>query len=316
MWRYTFLIIMLIMSCKRAQNTEVKLPFSHSSENQEMEAITLMGDTLLTPLTNPKKALENLELAEQRFNENPNSTDAMIWYGRRTAYLGQFQKSITIYSDGILKFPNDARFYRHRGHRYISTRQYDKAISDFEKAAELIKGQPEQVEPDGLPNDRNIPLSTLQGNIWYHLGLAHYLKNDMPNAFKAYQNRAVTNRYDDNLVSGGHWLFMISKRLGMTDEAEKAIEKVEPGMDIIENTSYYNMCLFYKGLISEQDLNINEVGTSSNDVYLYGLANWYLYEKNDTIKAQSLFKKLLADGNHYSFAYLAAESDWKRLFTE
>jgi hypothetical protein len=35
---------------------------------------------------------------------------------------------------GIGQFPKDARFYRHRGHRYISSRCFDLAIKDFKKA--------------------------------------------------------------------------------------------------------------------------------------------------------------------------------------
>ena len=50
--------------------------------------------------------------------------------------------------------------YRHRGHRYISIRQFDRAIVDFEAAAGLIEGQENRIEPDGLPNTQNIPLTT------------------------------------------------------------------------------------------------------------------------------------------------------------
>ena len=136
----------------------------------------------------------------------------------------------------------------------------------------------------------------------------------MENALKAYQKREVTNRFDDNLVSGGHWLFMILKRLGQDKEALVEIENVHPDMDIIENTRYYEMCLFYKGLITEEDLKMVGDGSSSDDVYYYGLGNWNLYETKDTVKAKRLYKRLLDNGNPFSFAYLAAEADWKRFF--
>ena len=281
-----------------------------------MEAITLLGDTLYTSASTSENALKQYELAKADYNANPNDSEAIIWYGRRTAYLGRFQDAIEIYSEGIDKHTNDARMYRHRGHRNISTRQYAKAIADFEKAATSIEGTKDQVEPDGLPNDRNIPLSTLHGNIWYHLGLAYYLQNDMENALKAYSNRTVTERYPDNLVSGGYWLYMINRRLGNTEAANAAIINVEKDMDIIENGSYYKMCLFFKGLIAEEDIADQAIGTSSSDVLAYGLGNWYLYEKNDTIQAKAIYERLLEKGNKYSFAYLAAESDYKRLFDE
>ena len=60
--------------------------------------------------------------------------------------------------------------YRHRGHRYITVAQFDRAIADFEKAVALIKGTPDEIEPDGAPNPTGKPRSTLHFNIWYHLG--------------------------------------------------------------------------------------------------------------------------------------------------
>lgn len=304
---YASLILCTIcfFSCQK-EISKVKPP--------SIEAITLLGDTLYTSVSTSEDALKKYDSAKANYEKDSNDAEALIWYGRRTAYLGKFQEAIAIYSEGIEKHPTDARMYRHRGHRYISTRQYAKAIADFEKAVTLIEDTEDQVEPDGLPNDRNIPLSTLHGNIWYHLGLAYYLQNDMENALKAYSNRTVTERYPDNLVSGGYWLYMINRRLGNIDAANAAIEKVVTNMDIIENGSYYNMCLFFKGLIPEEDITNQTIGTSSSDVLAYGLGNWYLYEKQDTAKAKVIYKRLLEKGNKYSFAYLVAESDYKRLF--
>ncbi len=308
----TYLLTLTFFACQpggEKKTTDVEL-----NETQPIEAITLMGDTLYTPSVDSGNALDNFNQAKNAYENSPEDADALIWYGRRTAYLGLFQDAITIYTTGIEKFPEDARMYRHRGHRYISTRQYDKAIADFEKAVELIDGSEDQVEPDGQPNERNIPLSTLHGNIWYHLGLAYYLKNDMENALRAYGNRTVTERYDDNVVSGGHWLYMIQRRLGLDDEANAAIEKVNADMEIIENTSYFKMCLFYKGLMSEEELQPEGSNSASNDVFTYSIGNWYLYNNQDTVKARGYYEQLLENGNPFSFAYLAGESDYNRLF--
>ena len=310
----TYIGLVLFVSCHQKKNSK-EIPVESSNVTKErIEAITPLGDTLRTPGIKAGKLKDKYEAAFKDYEKYPDSAEALIWYGRRTAYLRHFQKAIVIYSEGIQKFPKDARMYRHRGHRYISTRQYDKAIADFKKAADLVKDLPDQTEPDGLPNSRNIPISTLKGNIWYHMGLAYYLKGDMKNALVAYQKRDVTNKYDDNLVSGGHWLFMILRRLGRDAEAYSAISNIDNNMDVIENTRYYEMCLFYKGLLEEDELKMIGDGSSSDDVYYYGLGNWNLYQTKDTAKAQRLYKRLLDNGNPYSFAYLAAEADWKRLF--
>ncbi len=302
------IIAIALASCQAPMNKESSVSADSGQESSNAATSTLTGADSV--------ALRNYEAAKLDYEQNPNDPDRLIWYGRRTAYLGELEDAIAIYTQGIEEHPQDARMYRHRGHRYISTRQYDKAITDFEKAATLIEGTEDQVEPDGLPNAKNIPLSTLHGNVWYHLGLAYYLKGDMENALRAYSNRTVTERYPDNLVSGGHWLYMILRRLGREEEANAAIAEVEKGMEIIENTSYYKMCLFYKGLLPEEELAPASETSSSNDVYSYGLGNWYLYHKQDTTRARHFYRYLLDNGNKFSFAYLAAESDWNRLFEQ
>jgi len=136
----------------------------------------------------------------------------------------------------------------------------------------------------------------------------------MDKALMADSNRTVTEKYPDNIVSGGHWQNMILRRMGKEMEADLAIKDVSTDMDIIENQSYYKMCQYYKGLITEQDLIPEGSNSSSNDVLSYGLGNWYLYHAQDTLKAKEHYTHLLENGNKYSFAYLAAESDWARLF--
>ena len=299
---YLLSIVLILFSCNTFQNQK-----KNNNPIQTIETITVLGDTLHSPEIKDGKSFDQFKSAKTTYFDDQTNAEALIWYGRRTAYLGYFQEAIKLFTLGIKNHPNDARFYRHRGHRYISTRQYDKAISDFKKAVLLIDGKVDQLEPDGLPNQKNIPLSTLHGNIWYHLGLAYYLKNDMENALKAFNNRSVTHKYDDNIVSGGHWLYMINRRLGKIGEANTVVNKVHKNMDIIENMSYHQSCLFYKGELQESEMKMDEVA-------LYTLGNWYVYEKNDTIKAKEYYQNLLEKGNPYSFAYIAGESDWNRLF--
>ena len=311
---FCIVLSFISMGCNQGHKNEKNNAIQEEKVELPIEAITVFGDTLRTPSILEGKSKENFEIARDAYVKFPDSTELLIWYGRRTAYLGHFKKAIEIYSEGIKKYPKDPRLFRHRGHRYISTRQYDKAISDLENAAVLAENMVDEIEPDGLPNIKNIPLGTLKGNIWYHLGLAYYLKGNYNKALKAFQQREVTNRYDDNLVSGGYWLFMILKRLGRDKEALEAISEIEHGLDIIENKSYYDMCLFYKGLLKEENIKINGDASSSDDVYYYALGNWHLYQEKDTIEAKEFYLELLKNGNPYSFAYLTAEADWKHFF--
>ena len=141
-----------------------------------VEAISLLGRELRPP-DGDYALFDHIYLAraqaEAAWERTPENVDSIIWFGRRTAYLGKYRDAIAIYTRGIELHPDEARLYRHRGHRYISVREFDRAIDDFTQAVRLIEGTDDQVEPDGLPNAAGIPTSTLHFNIWYHLGLAH-----------------------------------------------------------------------------------------------------------------------------------------------
>ena len=209
------------------------------------QAVSLLtGEALVSPAPS-EDALEELAEARADYEKDPTDAENIIWYGRRMAYAGDYRSAIEIFSEGIEKFPADARMYRHRGHRYISIREFDSAIADLEKAAELIEGAENKMEPDGLPNALNIPVSSLHGNIWYHLGLAYYLKQDWDDAYRAYLNGFNAGQNDDNRVSTTHWLYMIACRKGDQDAALAALESISADMNVIENMSYHCLDLFY-----------------------------------------------------------------------
>lgn len=261
---------------------------------------------------NARKTYETkLEEAKADFEKKPNDADALIWLGRRTAYLGNYKEAIKIFTGGAEKFPEDARFLRHRGHRFITIRCFDDAVEDFEKAAKLVKGKADEIEPDGLPNARNIPTSTLQSNIFYHLGLAYYLKGDFKKALRAYRKAKKVSKNPDMLVATTHWLYMTLRRLGEEKEARKTLEPIKDDLDIIENTDYYKLVRLYQGKLKAEDL-LQEIGAKadnlSNASLGYGLGNWFLYnEKND--EAVKIFRQITAGNQWAGFGYIAAETE-------
>ncbi len=273
---------------------------------------TPLGKTYEIPVPS-EKLLTQYEEAQAISQANPEDVEALIWYGRRTAYLGQYSQAIEIFSEGIEKFPNEPRLYRHRGHRYISIREYYKAISDFEKAAQLIEGTLDQIEPDGMPNALNIPVSSLHGNIWYHLGLAYYLTHQYDQAYSAYLKCRESGNHYDNIVSSTHWLYMIQQRLGNPVKADSLLAPIHSDSTVIENQSYADLCQLYKGWIAVDSLMPTGEGSPSNDAVRYGVANWYLYN-GDTVRAKQLMEELIETKAFSSFGYLAAESDLMRYF--
>ena len=249
-----------------------------------------------------------LAQATKDYIRNPNDADATIWLGRRTAYLGKYKEAIRIFSTGVENHPRDARMYRHRGHRFISIRCFDDAIKDFKKAASLIKGRPDVVEPDGLPNAKNIPTSTLQSNIWYHLGLAQYLKRDFGSAIKSYKEGIKVSKNSDMLVAMTNWLYVAQRRAGLNKEAAETLKTIPGDLELIENEGYYRMIKMYQGKIKPADMVKEGDAALQSATMLYGVGNWYLINGKKK-NAADFFTRVMKTGQWASFGYIAAEAE-------
>jgi tetratricopeptide (TPR) repeat protein len=281
------------------------------------QAISFLGDTLNSPQI-PDAAgevyLARYAEAQDALAEAPEDVDALIWMGRRTAYLGQYREAIAVYTHALTLHPDDARLYRHRGHRYITVRKPDNAIADFEHAAELTRGLPDEVEPDGLPNDQNIPTSTLQFNIFYHLGLAHYIKGDLEAALAAYRSCLTVSVHPDAVVATVYWLYMTLVRLGREDDAQQMLADIHEDLEIIESTGYLDLLLLFKGERSLEDLTGPEGPevTLQSTTTAYGLGVYHLLEGRDT-EAYETFERVRGGVNQWSaFGFVAAEAELAR----
>ena len=281
------------------------------------QAISFLGDTLNSPETSDaarEGSLARYAEAEDALALAPEDVDALIWMGRRTAYLGQYREAIDIYTHALTIHPDDPRLYRHRGHRYITVREPDHAIADFERAAELTNGLPDEVEPDGLPNDQNIPTSTLHFNIFYHLGLAHYVKGDLDAALYAYRSCLAVSVHPDSVVATSYWLYMTLMRLGREAEAEQVLGDIHGGMEIIESAGYLDLLLLFKGERTLDDLLDPDGGdvTLASTTTGYGLGVYHLLSGRDA-EAYATFERVRSGINQWAaFGFVAAEAELAR----
>lgn len=278
-----------------------------------------MTSLLRTPLTSmppdaDREQLEaNLARARRELACDPDNPERIIWVGRRLGYLWRMIEAIDVYGGGIRQFPDYGPLYRHRGHRYISIRHFDLAVADLERASELIEGEPAAVEADGMPNSRNIPLTTTGFNVWYHLGLAHYIQGDFDRALHAFRETMKHGRgYDDNVVAVTDWTYMTLRRLGRDGEAAALLEPISADMDIIENHAYHRRLLMYKGELGPDDLL--DDGASPLDLATqgYGVGNWYLCN-GQTERAVDVFRRTVLGPYWPAFGYIAAEAELARL---
>jgi len=288
---------------------------------REPECRSLLGEPLYAPALSDEirsQREEQLAAARDRLEQDPEDVDAMIWVGRRTAYLGHYREAISVYDGAIERYPEDPRPYRHRGHRYITLRRFDQAIDDLERAARLIADTQDEIEPDGLPNARNLPRSTLHSNIWYHLGLAYYLRGNFEQALRCYRECLKVSKNPDMLCATSHWLYMTLRRLSRDREAASLLEPIRESMDIIENRAYHELLLMYKGertadellaraLDDEDALNLASAG--------YGVGNWHLLG-GESGQAEDVFRRIVDGGQWPAFGHIAAEAELARSSSE
>ncbi len=281
------------------------------------EAFSLFGEPLAQQPPRPEVVEKQRALYDEalkNWEKRPGDADTIIWLGRRTAYLGRIREAAAIFSMGIEHHPEDPRMYRHRGHRFISLRLFDQAIDDLEKAAELIEGTPDEIEPDGIPNDRGVPVSSLHFNVWYHLGLAYYLVGDYDSALSCYADCLKVSEIPDKLVATAHWTYMTLRLLERRDAADELLTPITENMDIIENQHYHQLLLMYRGLTTPEKVmeEARKQGPLAVATVGYGVGNYYLYSGKEE-KAVEIYNEILDTGGWAGFGYIAAEADLKWL---
>ncbi len=280
------------------------------------EGWSLLARPLLRPEL-PDDTREDFEAklvaAETEYAANPSDALSSIWVGRRIAYLGRYRDAIEHYGAALLVHPNDSRLWRHRGHRFISVRRLDEAIADLERAAELEQGREDRVEPDGLPNAAGIPTSTTQTNIWYHLGLAYYLKGDLDQTVRCYREYLARSKNDDSRVAGTHWLHIALRRLGRDGEAAELLAALHDDMQILENHSYHDLALLYAGRLTAVELQerLDRGNGPGQAALAYGLARWY-EDTGEIERAREAYRHIVAAAGWAAFGTIAAEAELAR----
>ncbi|MBL8218028.1 MAG: hypothetical protein JNL62_02300 [Bryobacterales bacterium] len=224
--------------------------------------------------------------------------------------LWWFSRSIPIYSEGMRKFPRDFRFPRFRGHRYISTREFGRAVEDLEKARTLAESS---------------------FDVAYHLGLAYYLRGEFGKAAEAYGRclrmaggsgaalpggvRSCTElqEQENSRVAMSEWMYRSLRRAGKHAEAAALLDGIREGMKVTTNESYYLSLLFYKGLRKQQSIlpaTKSEKGNTFSTVG-YGVANFHLMEGRKAQGCQ-LLRDIVKERAWNAFGFIAAEADLGR----
>jgi tetratricopeptide (TPR) repeat protein len=228
--------------------------------------------------------------AESALAADPRNVDKIIALGVAQSGVRQYREAIETFTRGLKTAPNNALLYRWRGHRYLSTRQFDRALEDLTRGARLD--------------------STIYG-IWYHLGIVRFVRREFAGAADAFA-RALPMAPDSAERAGAtDWLWMSLSRAGRRAEARALLDR-HPDTPSAGN-AYSARLRLYRGEVAPDSM-LTPADTSDIQVATlsYGIGDWYLV-RGDTTRARSWFERSVASGGWPAFGFIMAEVELRNL---
>ena len=233
-----------------------------AAENDTPENIvrmSLIGTTLREPDWSPetKARLEkDLEIAHAVMSVAPERENSYIWLGRRLGYLVRYQDAIHVFTEGLERFPDSYKLLRFRGRHLARSREFDRAIADYRRAAELVENVQDSYEPDGIINARHQYLGSYRANIHYYLGQTSWAVGDYESTLRDMERSSAEPlvQHNDRLVATSYWRYLALRKLGHDDAAARLVAEIPDDLELLENHTYYDGVLFFKGTLTEQEL--------------------------------------------------------------
>lgn len=283
---------------------------------QRIQARSLLGEPLRAPSIAPadRPALEQRLLeARAALELDPQGELEHVWLGRRLSSLNRFDEAVDAFTRGLELHPESYRLLRFRGHRYITLRRFDRAEYDLAEAALLVRGQPDEDEPNTNPDAAKSYPSTVQHQIHYHLALARYLQGDFARAACAWSDCLHSGGDSPDALCGAtNWYCATLLRLGRDEDARALLEPIRADLPVREAGGYLRLCLLYKGELAPEDLiPADETSPVNVATLAYGLGNYWLV-KGDTAKARDAFVRAASSPAWMAFGRIAAEVELAR----
>lgn len=224
----------------------------------------------------------NLQEAKEKLDANHIDPDSWYNYAMAVADSKGVEDTIDIFSEGLFYHPFSEMLHFGRGRKYISTKRYWRAISDFTMAIRL---------------DPEIYC------FWYYRAVSNNLNGNYRAAIADFE-RAMEQTEPRERYCIIDWIFTCYVELGEIDNAKKFLDTMDcnivpPQMDY----SYRRRVMLYKGLIKPEDfINMDDIKSNcveqDNRVNLelatltFGLYIYYIY-KNDQENADKALLKLM-----------------------
>ena len=230
--------------------------------------------------------------AEQALAAEPNNIERLIAVGIAQSGVRQFREAIQTFTRGLRREPKNVVLYRWRGHRFLSVRDYDRALADF--------------------NQGNLIDSAVYG-IWYHLGVLRYIRGEFAAAAEAFKRALPIAPNAGELAGSYDWQWMSLMRAGKADEARALLKAMPDSVPKAAANAYSQRLRLYQGKIGPGDVfTAADTADVAVATLSYGIGNWYLVRK-ETKRAREWFERSVQSGGWPAFGFMASEAELKRM---
>jgi tetratricopeptide (TPR) repeat protein len=149
-----------------------------------------------------REHLKAVESFDRALAIDPAGADAHLLRCRSLAALRRYDDAVGACGAALEAQPRNAEALRDRGHYHLNAGHLDAGLADLTKAETLS------------PRDRGV---------FYHLGLAHYLKGDFARAATAYERCVDTSAADAAKIECQAWLLPSLLRAGRREDARARV---------------------------------------------------------------------------------------------
>lgn len=234
-----------------------------------------------------------LAAADRAVAVAPNEAQGHLLRCRALAGLRRHEEAIGACGESLRLNPGNPDALRDRGHYYLNLGKIDPALADLREAESRRK------------TDRGI---------YYHLGMAHYLKGDFAEAARAYEGCLRTSSDAGARVECQAWLYPSLRRAGRETDARTLLQSLDASALPGHPGTYLDRLLLFAGTRTEQAVSSTMAaeGALSETTVGYSIGLWHLLEGRPD-RAREYFERVLQTGYSTSWGFRAAESEMKRL---
>jgi tetratricopeptide (TPR) repeat protein len=229
--------------------------------------------------------------AQAALDRDPRNVDLIIAFGIAQSGAQQFREAIETFTRGLTIAPENAMLYRWRGHRYLSVREFDKALADL---------------------TRGLAIDSTNYGILFHLGIIRFVRGEFLAAAELFRRAQPLAPDPGELAGSTDWRWMSLARAGRMAEAQAMLDQRPDSLPVDPNYGYARRLAFYRGVIRPDDLLREGDDDVTVATLAYGLGNWHLV-RGDTASARAMFLRSVASGGWAAFGFILSEVELGRM---